>query len=205
MSHSQMQEDLSYLKSLAESGAHAPNIGGRFYVWWSVVTIIALMLHAAIGYGLFLDAQALSVVWIAALSIGTLGSFIIGKGLTDKPGVGSAGNLASSAYWSAAGPAILVVFASIFIAVLTSRADNTLFNMIPAFAFFAYGAAYAVEGKLEGVKWKKIASLGGFVSMAAIIILFGDPISYLVAAAAHLGVGLIPGIIMMRNEPSATI
>ena len=206
MSHTSTTEDIQYLKDLAESGASAPNIGGRFYIWWSSLAVVYLVFHWAIVSGLIpIQPMFIGLVWGSYAIVGFLGSYLLSRTVSDKPVQGSAGNKASGAYWSAVGPGMFIVAVSIALAVFMRDAPTTLFNIIPAFGLFAYGGIFMVESKLDGVKWKAAASFGCIASAGVMLILVEDPVGYLATAAAMTVLGIIPGVIMMRNEPAQTV
>lgn len=206
MSHTNTADDIQYLKELAESGATAPNISGRFYIWWSSLAVVYLVLHWAIVSGLIpIQQMFIGLVWGSYAIVGFLGSYLLSRTVSGKPGQGSAGNKASGAYWSAVGPGMFIIAISIALGVFLRGAPTTLFNVIPAFALFAYGGIFMVESRLDAVKWKAAASFGCIASAGVMLFLVEDPIGYLATAAAMTCLGIIPGVIMMQNEPAQTV
>ena len=49
------QQDLSYVRQLAESGAHSPLLGGRFMAWWGLLLTAAYLAHHFALAGAFGD------------------------------------------------------------------------------------------------------------------------------------------------------
>ena len=46
-----MQDDLAYLKDLAQAGQDAPLLGGRFMAWWGGITALAYAGHFGLVSG----------------------------------------------------------------------------------------------------------------------------------------------------------
>ena len=94
--------DIDYLRQLAECGAHAPLLGGRFLVWWGLLLAIAyaahhLALHRVIGDG----NSVFAIIWMGFSILGVAGQFVLARGAGRKAGAGSAGNRASRVVWVA--------------------------------------------------------------------------------------------------------
>lgn len=199
-------DDIDYIRSLAEEGATAPNIGGRFYVWWSALIIVALLLHWAtlIGWTPWSPAQV-GFVWLGYLTIGLAGTFALSSGLSAKPGFHANNNRASAAFWSLAGLGMGGVIAAILVAVMLRDAPVLLFDLLPALGLLLYAAGLGVEAKLERAPWKLRTAYAGVIASTATFALVGAPEAYLVAAAGYCVVGLIPGVSMMRGEPNKVV
>jgi hypothetical protein len=60
-------EDIKYVRQLAESGAHAPLLGGRFMVWWGALLAIAYTAHHLALNGLIGDGRTIfALIWSAS-------------------------------------------------------------------------------------------------------------------------------------------
>ncbi|VAV89124.1 hypothetical protein MNBD_ALPHA06-1393 [hydrothermal vent metagenome] len=203
---SEVANDLGYLRALAEEGRNAPLLGGRFAVMWGVLVAIALLAQWLILSGLAgLKPQALGVVWITMMVVGALGSVVLGRSLRNKPGIGSFGNRAESAVWSAGGFAIFVYWLAITAGVVIGKGGAGLFDSIMIAAFAIYGVCYFTSGNLSGNHTLRV--IGALCFLAAIIMgaLIHQPISYLVAAIFVVLVTVVPGFMQLRAEPSELV
>lgn len=96
--------DLAYLREMAEAGAKAPLLGGRFMVWWGGLTGLVAFVHWLIITGtLDFGAQALWPLWLGYMVLGSVGSAVLGWSLRNKPGTGSMGNRVQQVLWPVLG------------------------------------------------------------------------------------------------------
>ncbi|MEL6724162.1 MAG: hypothetical protein AAFP24_04035, partial [Pseudomonadota bacterium] len=73
MNDTTLQDDLAYVRDLAEAGQQAPLLGGRFLTFWGVLTSVAYFLHFSIAANLFgWPDTAYAWVW---------GTFIVAGGI----------------------------------------------------------------------------------------------------------------------------
>ncbi len=199
-------EDLSYLRALAEEGAAAPSVNGRYYITFGFLGAIALAATWAIASGLTsLDVSATAFVWLSYVAVTPLALFLLSRSAGTKPGFKSAGNRVTRLFWLTVSPAIFSIWGALSIATLFRDVPIIIFNMLPIIAFFAYGVIYMVEASLENVSWKRFAGLAGLASAFVMALFIGIPEAYLGAAIATLLIGVIPGAIMMRREPKEVV
>ena len=199
-------DDLNYLKSLAEEGASAPNIGGRFYIVFGILGSIALLSHWAIASGISgLSNSAIPFVWIAYALVTPIAIFLLCGTIASKPGQESVGNRFTRSFWIVAGPSMFAIWIALSYAAIVRNIPAIVFDMLPILAFFLYGVVYMVEARLEKTSWKRFAGLGGIASAAIMAAFIGTAEAYLGAAIATLLIGVIPGAIMMRNEPKSIV
>src|SRR3954465_11419192 len=105
------REDLRYVRQLAESGAHAPLLGGRFMAWWGLLLTIAYALQHFALQGRFGEGgAAFGLLWGGFCLPGGHGPVGLARSLAGKAGSGSAGNRASRPVWTAAACAIFAMF-----------------------------------------------------------------------------------------------
>ncbi|PHS27355.1 MAG: hypothetical protein COA85_05315 [Robiginitomaculum sp.] len=198
--------DIEYLRALAEEGRHAPLLGGRFAVMWGALVAAALVTQWLVltGQAPF-GPGALIFVWSGVGILGWLGSAVLGRSLKSKPGVGSIGNRAESAVWSAGGFAIFVYVLAVIAAVYIGKTDYQIFNTIMMVAFSIYGICYFTTGGLSGNR--SMYLIGALCFVAAIVngALINQPIAYLVDAGFVVLVTVIPGALQMRAEPAQTV
>ncbi|HEX8620891.1 MAG TPA: hypothetical protein VF718_02900 [Allosphingosinicella sp.] len=196
------QEDLRYVRQLAESGAHAPLLGGRFMALWGLLLGVAytlqhLALHGAIGGG----GAVFGMIWGGFGLLAGLGQFALGRSVGARAGSGSAGNRASRPVWTAAGCAIFAMFAGLAIA---SRGEigPTTFDPIVPVAFTAYACALIVTGALARSRITVAAGAGAVAMVGLFAALTASPDRYLLAAAGVFATVLVPGLLLLRAEKS---
>ena len=204
MTQDDARADLDYLKTLAENGAEAPPVGGRFAVWWGGLAALVLATHWTIVTGrVGLGYDALPVLWLGFLIIGGLGSLVLGRTLRGKPGLGSPSNRHADAVWSAMGVSTGVFFFAIMAAVVAGRLDPVFFNLMLPVALLGYAIAWmssAFMARSWGYALPAAAALAG---MAACLFTLADPAVYLIASLTVLLSAALPGAVMMLREPRA--
>jgi hypothetical protein len=196
------QEDIRYVRQLAESGAHAPLLGGRFLAWWGLLLTLAYTLqHFALQGMLGEGGAGFGLIWGGFGLLGGLGQFLLARSIAGKAGSGSAGNRASRPVWTAAAFAILSMFAGLLIA---SRGEigPTTFDPIVPVAFAAYACALVVTGALARSSVTKVAGAGAVMMVGLFTALIASPDRYLIAATGVLATVLVPGLLLLRAERS---
>jgi len=201
------QDDLAYIKAIAEEGRNTPLVGGRsFLVWGGLVGTAALFvflmeINAIPGFNqMFL--------WTGTLLVGWVLSFVINGKSHERPGASSVSNRTVNAAWFACGIFVTVYWLSIVAAMLLVQEGGYpiqfLFATMFPVAFGLYGLAFfatAVVAHQPWYRWISIVSWG--IACALLLSLSIWPNAYmLVAAIGTYAVVLVPGYIMLRNEPS---
>jgi hypothetical protein len=195
-------DDIAYIRHLSESGARAPLIGGRFMVWWGLLLAIAyvaqhLAANRLIGDGNFV----FGIIWGSFGLLGALGQVLLARGLSGKPGQGSAGNLAMRSVWTAGACSIgaMVVGTAII-------SDNRIpgpqpWDFIVPVGFAVYACALGVTGALAGNRILKLAAAGAVLTVGVFTALIRYPDRYLIVAAAVALTLMLPGLLLVRAEP----
>lgn len=194
--------DLEYLRSIAESGRKVPLLGGRFFVWWGVLATVALLVHWTVITGVLpVPISMVGLIWLGYGVIGVAGTSVLARGLRDKPGKGATGNRAERAVWSAMSAAVFAYAIGAAIATALGRGDPILFDTIPLVAFCGYGISFSVTAALGGPGWMKPLAWFSWIAAAAGLYFTGTPELYLYAAGIVLLLALVPGLIILRQEP----
>ncbi|MBV5259195.1 hypothetical protein FLX56_12290 [Synechococcus moorigangaii CMS01] len=194
--------DLAYLREMAEAGAKAPLLGGRFMVWWGGLTGLVAFVHWLIITGtLDFGAQALWPLWLGYMVLGSVGSAVLGWSLRNKPGTGSMGNRVQQVLWPVLGGCIGLYFTGLVAGMALGLVPIELVNTMMPVAFLAYGAGWMVDALLSRERLLLIPAivtlLGGFAGAALVM----TPWVYLVASAGMLLGTFIPGFFLMAREP----
>jgi hypothetical protein len=198
------QDDLAYVRQLAESGARAPLIGGRFMAWWGFILTIAYVAHYLALKGMIGDGGGaiFGIIWIGFSVAGVAGQFLLVRSMPPKAGAGSAGNRASRTAWTAAACAIGSMVIGCIVAAQTGAGPAT-FDWIVPVAFSVYACALIVTGSLSGDRITVMAGGGAVVMVGLFTALILHPDRYLLAAAGVAATVLLPGLLLLRAEPGS--
>jgi len=203
MTRDEMLADLAYARTLAEEGRQTPLVGGGFSILFGVLLAAAYCAQYAVLAG-HLPNGAIAVIWISFGVIAGLGCHLLSKRVRQLPGGASFTNQADRWVWNGVAIAILcVVVGSIGRGVFTN--DFTAPNVIMAAGFGMYGVALYTTGRLSDQKWLEAFA---WIAWAASLILWfflDETWAYLVAAAASVTVLIVPGVLLLKREPSAIV
>ena len=196
-------DDLAYVRRLAESGARAPLIGGRFMAWWGLlVTIAWTAQHFAVN-GLIGDGGTIfGIVWGSFSIAGVLGQILLSRNMPPKAGAGSAGNRASRSVWAAGAFAIGSMVVGVAL-LAGAGVGYKAFDWIVPVAFAVYACALIVTGALAGERIAVAAGYGAVVMVGLFTAFILHPERYLFAAAGAAATVLLPGVLLMIREPGA--
>lgn len=204
MTRDEMLADLTYARALAEEGRHAPLLGGAYLLFWGVLNAIAFAGQFAIfrGFLPFMDGMIFAVLWVSYGVIAGIGMALLRTRTSSKPGLSAIGTRAERALWSGAAIAVLaVVIGSISRMFMTS--DPSATNAILGAAFALYGAALFGTASLSEQTWLRgFGWLSVAVALNCCMFAAYDWV-YVIASIGSLLALALPGIILLRREPSA--
>ena len=196
-------EDLDYVRRLAESGAHAPLLGGRFMAWWGLLVTIAYALHHFALRGAIGDGESVfGIIWLTFCLLGVAGQVVLARSMPAKAGAGSAGNRASRSAWVAAASAIVSVVTGAAVAAANGAGPGTFDWSVPV-AFSVYACALVVNGSLSANRTILAAGAGAIVMAGLFTALILHPDRYLLASLGVALTVLLPGLLLVRAEPRA--
>lgn len=206
MTREELISDLSYARSLAEEGRHAPLLGGAYLMFWGVLNAIAYTAQwAALTERLpFDDSVIFPLIWISYGIVAGIGMFALHGRVSQKPGRTAIGVRAERAVWAGASMAILAIVIG-SIARMIISGDTTAPNAIFGAAFAIYGAALFAVATLAEQGWmRRFAWLS--VGVALTLCLFAnEDWAYLYAAIGSLLVLAWPGALLLKREPSTIV
>ncbi len=197
-------DDIAFLRQLSESGARAPLIGGRFLAWWGFLLVLAYVGQHLVVKGMFETPNTvLAIIWGSFGLLGMIGQFVLARSIGDKPGAGSAGNLAMRSVWTAAALAIgaMVVGSALISDKNAPALGPRPWDFIVPVAFAVYACAQWVAGALAGNRMLKLAAAGAIVTVGLFTALSRWPDRYLLVSASVLLTIMIPGLLLVRAEP----
>lgn len=194
-------DDLDYVRRLAESGAHAPLLGGRFMLWWGLCLTIAYVAHHFALRGTIGDGRSIfGIIWISFSVAGVAGQFFLARTMPGKSGTGSAGNRASHPVWMAAALSITSMVVGTVIAA-RSGAGPATFDWIVPVAFAVYASALIATGTLARDAVTRLAGYGAAIMVGLFTAMIFSPDRYLLAAAGVFLTVFVPGLLLLRAEP----
>ncbi len=189
------QDDLAYVRSVAERGADAPLGGGRTLLLWGGLITVALLVHWALRTGLLdLPSWSYLAVWLGMVALGWIGTFTVISG--SRGGTVTHANQTFGAVWMASG-AFLTTFAFAVIGKqIVAPTDLALYDMLLPISTGVYGIAFATSGSVSRDKWLWYIALMAFGFAGAYVFLLGAPILYLLAAVGTALVVFLPGFVL---------
>ncbi len=206
MNDTTLRDDLAYVRDLAEAGQQAPLLGGRFLTFWGVLTTTAYFLHYAIAANLFgWPEVAYAWVWGSFIVIGGIGQAALGRSIRNKPGSNSAGNRAEATVWMAGGFALFAYFGTLIVKSIFVGGPMPGFEASLPIVFAIYGTGLITSGIMGNVKPLIYAGYGALAMIAFAIWFDGSDASWAVASIGAFLTVLVPGLILMRQEPKSVI
>jgi hypothetical protein len=199
----ELLQDLTYARTLAEEGRRAPLIGGAYLVMFGVLLAIAYSAQYAALTGSF-DRDQIGLVWMGFGAAALIGSLVLRGRTKTLPGASSISNRADRTVWQAVAWAIaFVVVGAIARGISYDNYDAT--NAIMAAGFGLYGVALYSTATLSGHMWLRIFAWLAWSLSSTMWLFLGEPWAYVAAAIGAVLVLLVPGVIMMRGEPSKVV
>lgn len=206
MSPREIAEDLNYVRTLAEEGRHAPLLGGSFLMFWGVLNAIAWATHwGLVNEHLVADPSwHFGALWGSYGLCAGVGSVLLSNRIKDKPGTSSIGNRMERAAWAGAGigTGAVVIGAIMHMAI---SGDRTAPDVIVPAAFALYGGALMVTSIVSQEKWLGRFAFLSFALSAVLGAFLSAHWFYLAGAAGSIATLLVPGIALLRKEPSTTV
>ncbi|WP_339915244.1 hypothetical protein [uncultured Brevundimonas sp.] len=208
MTHDPLQtvhEDIAYMRALAHEGKHAPLLAGPILVTAAFVFGIANLGQWALLSGVITASPWAPLwLWIGAGVVFTLALLMLIGRMKGKPGCNSAGNRAVGAAWSAVGIGIFATWLGLM-AMGLKTGDWSVMDVMPIVVFVAYGSAWMIAGAMTGVRWMTAVAVLSFAGAIAVGWFADGAGLYLVFTAVLFLVALVPGLILMRQEPSEIV
>jgi hypothetical protein len=196
-------DDIAYVRRLAESGAHAPLKGGRFLAWWGALLTVAYVAHHfALRQHPSGAAPVFGIIWISFAVLGFVGQMLLVRSMRAAPGGGSAGNRASRVVWGAGAGAIIAMVVGSGIAAQGPAGPHAMDWIVPL-GFACYACALIVTGSLARDRTVIVAGWGAIALVGLSAALIASPWRYLLAAGGVALTVLLPGLLLLMREPRA--
>ena len=200
-----VHDDIAYMKALAQEGRRAPLLAGPIMIAAAIVFGLASIAQWFVVSGVIdVTPWAQFWIWIVAAIIFTLDLIFLLNRMKAKPGYSSVGNRAVGAAWTGVGVGIFVTWLALMV-IGFKTGDWFLMNLMPTIVVVAYGSAWMVAALMSQARWMMSVALASYVGAVVLAWFAGDQVIYLVHAALLLLVALVPGLILMRQEPAEVV
>lgn len=199
--------EVAYVRALAEEGRNAPLVGGVTYVVWGLAVGLAALVAFADGVGVITLSGPLTwAPWFAAFAAGWGFSLWLGRRADRKPGSRTVGNRTAMSAWFAVGLFITGFFATLFLVHDRFAAAGVppyfLFSLMFPVAFGLYGVAFFASATAARLDWLRWFAVAAWLFSFASLFLLDSAWQMLVAAIGIFICAVIPGLVLMRREPS---
>ena len=201
---STLSDDLTAVRRLAESGANAPLLGGRYLAWWGVVVTVAYALHYGLMAGHLPGGPAsLPILWSIATGSGIAGQCFIGwQTRARRPGAASAANQAQIAVWTGASAVIAAIIGAAIAKSVIEQGVGTNFSGTLPGVFAVYATAQLTIAVLSRSALCAAAGFAALIALVATYVLAAQPEAYLAASLGAALAVLVPGAIQLLREPA---
>ncbi|MDE2181755.1 MAG: hypothetical protein KGJ78_01900 [Alphaproteobacteria bacterium] len=196
-----IRDDISYMRRLAEQGRRGPILGGTFLTAAGLVFGATCLIHwAAVTGRIPFPETQLGNLWWGACALFAIVWFALFFRMRSKGQVkSSASNAAFGLAWSACGVGIIVSAASVSItASVLHSAEIQIVSTWLAFVF--YGTAWTISAAVARRWWMLGAAIAAFATAPLLALLSGDPRQLLAMAFAILITLCLPGFKLMADE-----
>lgn len=208
MTDDQMQsvrDDIAYMRGLAHEGRKTPLLGGSILIAVGLIFAPASVAHWALMTGVVdLPGQAFNGIWLIAMVAFFVALATLRVRIGRKPGAFSPVNKATGAAWMGVGIGIFVMAIAMSIVAWKVQSGIPVL-LFPSLIFALYGAGWAVSATMSDKKWLWWLAIGAWVATPLIAVLTGEAEQYLAYAAGLLLLTVVPGVIMVREEPAEVI
>lgn len=202
---STVQDDIAFMRSLAESGRNSPLLSGPIMVAAGLIFGTATLVHWAIATGLIQTTPwAIMGVWLASAAVFTVTLSVLIRRMASQPGYSSSGNKAVGAAWSGIGFSIFAFWAALMAAGFATGNWDAM-NAMPIVVAAVYGAAWFVAGEVARSGWMKGVAILSYAGAVLLGLFWGSANALLVYAGLLIAVTFIPGLVLMRQEGRSAV
>lgn len=206
----EIRDDLAYVKALAEEGRDTPLVGGFYYALWGGLVGLAALIDFSIDISGYKAPPLVQFApFVSVFVIGWVVSIWHGKTIGAKPGATTLGNRTAGAAWTAVGIFITAIWFTLFFVhdnyTQTGVRPYFLFNLMFPLSLGVYGIAFYATAAAARIDWLKGVALLAILFSVSSLFLLGSVWQTLHGGLATLAVAFVPGILLMRKEPSEIV
>ena len=200
-----VHDDIAYMKALAQEGRRAPLLGGSILIAAGLVFGLASIVAYGIDSGILsVPPVAYAFLWGGAGLIFFAVLMLQVRRTSGRPGANSVVNRAGGAGWMGVGLAIFVMALAMTVVSWKTGSDVS-FMLFPSLIFALYGSGWAVSATMSDQKWQWTLAIACWIAAPLIAFLTGSPLMWLAYAAGLFLFALLPGVLLVRQEPSEVI
>jgi hypothetical protein len=208
MTHDQLQtiqDDLAYMRALAQEGRRAPLLGGSVLIAGGLIYGGAALAHWMIAAGV-LDVPPISysVLWLVAVVAFFVVLGALKRRMSQRPGATAANNRAYSIAWGGLGGATFGIAASLIIAAARMK-DPVIMGLFPPVILSLYGGGWLVGAALSDRSWLRWVGFAAIAAALGTALLIGRDEQWLAYAAALILLAALPGYALARQAPTDTV
>jgi len=193
---SNLQDDIDYIKALAEAGNAGPLRSGATLLWAGILFSLA-----SIGQYLLMIGVLPQQAWVSlVIWFGCGGLFgVIAMLLNRRDRAVSATGKASNSVWSGVGLGIGASLITVILVVYQTH-ETIALSFISPILIVLYGVGWWVDARMSGLTWLKWVSAGCFVAAPVLGLMAAMPEQMLAYAGCLLLLASVPGYILMKAE-----
>lgn len=200
-----LKEDIGYMKALADEGATAPLVGGSILVAAGLIFGAASVVEWLSAMDVVtLEGPAHAWLWGGVGVVFAITLFLLIRRQRDRPGIMAPANRAFANAWMGVGLAIFSMAVALSLLAIQTQ-SNLPMAVFPSLVFALYGAGWAVSAAMSGQKWLWWPAIGSWILAPILAWFVGQPTMYLFYAIGLFAFALVPGVVLMRREPSTTV
>jgi hypothetical protein len=197
-----LKDDIAFMRALAQEGQQTPPLGGAILALAGGVFGLASIAQWAVLSGVLrVPSVWLMGIWIVSFVVFMAGLFLLKARIGAKPGAHSPANKANGAVWQGIGMAIFFAFAALAVASWQTN-DIYLISFAPSIILLFYGVGWTLGGAMSGQRWMTYTAYACFAAAVGVAFLIKSPAQYLAYAGCLFALATVPGILLMRREPS---
>jgi hypothetical protein len=197
-----LKDDIAFMRALAQEGSSVPMLFGGNLVAAGVIFGAGAVGHWLILSGVLRVSPWFYMVnWLGAGAVFAVVCALMIQRAKRQPGYNAGVNRATGAAWSGVGFAVFASWVGMTAIGLTTG-DWAVMDAFPVLILALYGAAWFVAGVLSGKGWIRLVALGSFVGAALMGVLSGTPYLMLGYAVCLILLAVVPGLVLMRQEPT---
>lgn len=200
-----LKDDIAFMRALAQEGSSVPLLFGGIMVAAGLIFGAGAIGHWLIASGILrVSSWFFMVNWLAAAAVFGVILMLLLRRARGRPGFSSGVNKATGAAWAGVGLAIFVMWMGMT-AIGLVTGDWTVMNVFPVLIFALYGAAWFVAAEMSGKGWIRLVAFGSFAAAVGMGALTGQALQMIGYAGCLMLLAVLPGLILMRQEPSDTV
>ena len=91
------------------------------------------------------------------------------------------------------------------VALSVKSGDWGWMSVMPTVVLVAYGSAWMVGAAMSGARWMSLTALLSYAGAVGVAWFIDSPAIYLIFTVVLVAVAFVPGLILMRQEPSEIV